>query len=453
MKRTAVINVVGLSPALLEWAPRLKKFAADAHKTNLSPSFPSVTCTVQSSFLTGETPSVHGVVANGWYYRDLSEIWFWRQSGALVGGETIWEAAKKRTPDFTCAKIFWWFNMYSGVDYSITPRPLYPADGRKIPDIHTRPASFREELNSRIGEFPLFHFWGPMADIKSSEWIAESAKITEEKWKPTLSLVYLPHLDYNLQRLGPRDPLIKKDVEQVDRLAGGLLDYYHQRQIRVIVLSEYGIQPVTGAIAINRILRKAGFLSVRNELGRELLDAGASEAFAVADHQVAHVYVKNTGKIPEIKRSLADHPGIEKILDAETKKDFHLDHPRSGDLVLLAKSDKWFSYYYWMDDKLAPDFARTVDIHRKPGYDPVELFVDPAIRFPRLKAAGILLKKKLGFRYLMDLIPLDSNLVKGSHGVPTNDPDDGPLIMAENNLPDPCRAGDIKKFILDTIFE
>lgn len=456
MHQTVVINVVGLSEALLgEHTPHLLAFARDGARHPLRTVTPAVTCTVQSTFHTGSMPASHGIVANGWYFRDLAQIWFWRQSNQLVAGEKIWEAARRRDPGATCANMFWWYNMYSSVDHSVTPRPMYPADGRKIPGIYSKPAGLADKLKAEIGEFPFFHFWGPKADIRSSEWIAEASRRVFDWQSPALTLIYLPHLDYNLQRFGPEDPRLIVDLRQIDEVCGKLIAHFQERGARVIVLSEYGITSVNGAIHINRILREAGFVRVRKELGLEMLDAGASAAFAVSDHQVAHVYVSDADQVPAVKRVLESVSGIEVVLDEHTKGSYGLNHPRSGELVAIAERDKWFTYYYWLDDNLAPDFARTVDIHRKPGYDPCELFLDPEIRFPALKIGRILLQKSLGFRYLMDVIPLDSALVKGSHGRVSKKEADGPVFLSsEKELvqEEVVRAEKVKELILDHLF-
>ena len=335
--------------------------------------------------LTGSLPREHGIVANGWYFRDTAEVRFWLQSNHLVRGEKVWEAGRRMDPGFTCAKLFWWYNIYSSADWSVTPRPLYPADGRKIPDIYTEPPELRPGLTERLGPFPLFNFWGPTADIRSSRWIAECARHVYDTQRPTLTLVYLPHLDYNLQRLGPDDPRIHEDLGEIDAVCGELIEHVQRDGTRVVVLSEYGITRVRGPVHINRVLRRAGLLRVKPELGREMLDAGASDAFAVADHQVAHVYVRRPERVAEVRALLEGVEGVDAVLGEEGKRAQDLDHPRSGELVAISTADRWFSYYYWLDDERAPDFARTVDIHRKPGYDPVELFLDPALRAPKLK--------------------------------------------------------------------
>lgn len=447
MKRTAIINVVGLTPSLLtrDSMPRLHAWATDPTRaiTSIKPGFPAVTCTAQSNYVTGKTPSAHGIVANGWYNRDLAEVQFWKQSNHLVAAPKIWDHLRQKNPNerFTCAKLFWWYNMYSTADYSITPRPMYPADGRKVFDIYTHPFAIRTDIKKDLGEFPFPAFWGPAAGVDKqfkadavSRWIAESAKWIENKYQPTLSLIYLPHLDYNLQRLGPQHPQIKNDLGRIDTITADLIAFLEQRGIQCIILSEYGITSVDTPIHLNRLFRQKGWLAIKEELGLELMDAGASKVFAVADHQIAHIYINDPGIAPQLISMLQDTPGIERVLDAQGKVEFGINHKRAGDLVAIAKPNAWFTYYYWQDDAKAPDFARTVDIHRKPGYDPVELFIDPSIKLPMLKVATKLLKKKLGFRMLMDLIPLDATLVKGSHGYPTQDPSEQPILIAPTKL-------------------
>lgn len=305
---------------------------------------------------------------------------------------------------------------------------MYPADGRKIPDIYTQPAELRSQLQAELGEFPLFNFWGPNTSISSTQWIAEASKWVEQRYSPTLTLIYLPHLDYCLQRLGD-EKQVAADLQEIDTVCKELIDYYEARGAQVIILSEYGIAQVSKPVHLNRMLRENGLIAVREELGRELLDPGASTAFAVADHQIAHVYVNDPAYIPKVYSLLEATSGVAQVLDAVGKQAYHLDHPRSGELIAIADPDAWFTYYYWLEDSRAPDFARTVDIHRKPGYDPVELFLDPQIKLPKLKVGLKLLKKQLGFRYLMDVIPLDADLVRGSHGCVTNSPAEGPLFI------------------------
>ncbi|HEX6162195.1 MAG TPA: nucleotide pyrophosphatase/phosphodiesterase family protein, partial [Vicinamibacterales bacterium] len=324
----------------------------------------------------------------------------------------------------------WWFNMYSSAEWSVTPRPIYRADGLKVVDIYSHPADIRDRVVAKHGAFPFFNFWGPQAGIQSSEWIADASISVDTWYSPTLLLIYLPHLDYNLQRLGPDDPKIREDVRAIDAVCGKLIAHCRERGRRIIAVSEYGLVPVSAPVHINRVLREAGLLAIRDELGTDTLDAGASEAFAVADHQVAHVYVRNPARIGEVASLLRSTSGIDLVLDRNEQRGLGLDHDRSGELVAISARDRWFTYYFWLDDRQAPDYARTVDIHRKPGYDPAELFVDPKLAAPKLTVAATLAKKALGFRYLMNVIPLDASMVKGSHGRITESVDDGPLLIS-----------------------
>lgn len=442
MQKTVVLNVVGLSGRLLgEHTPRLHEFARRGAQARIGSLLPAVTCSVQATYLTGQMPRDHGIVGNGWYFRDECEIKFWRQSNHLIGQPKIWDMARKIDPSFTVANLFWWYNMYSSADWSVTPRPMYPADGRKLPDIYTQPAELRPALQAKLGQFPLFKFWGPNTTIESTQWIADAARYVEEQHSPTLTLIYLPHLDYVLQRAGPDDPGVAHDLHDIDALCGDLIEFYEARGAQVIVLSEYGITPVARPVHLNRLFRELGLIAVRDELGRELLDAGMSRAFAVADHQVAHVYVNDRSKLREIAALLRAARGVAEVLDEDGKRRYGLDHERAGDLVAIAEPDAWFTYYYWLDDERAPDYARTVDIHRKPGYDPAELFIDPALAAPNIRAAYKLARKQLGFRYLMDLTPLDASLVRGSHGRCADDPRDGPVLIV--GRPDLLHENDV----------
>jgi len=442
MHKTVVINVVGLSAKLVgENTPRISEIVRAGEMSNVGPVIPAVTCSVQSTYLTGTWPSQHGIVGNGWYFRTECEIKFWKQSNKLVHGPKIWDRAKEKDAKFTCANLFWWYNMYSSADWSVTPRPMYPADGRKIPDVYSSPASLRDELQKELGQFPLFEFWGPMTSIRSTQWIAEAAIRIDRESDPTLTLIYLPHLDYGLQKWGPNDPRIAGELRDLDRVTGQLIDHYRSRGARILILSEYGIGPVSRQIHLNRALREKRLLAVREEMGRDMLDPGASVAFAVADHQVAHVYVNDRSRVGEVRDLIAGVKGVARVLDEQGKREFHLDHERSGELVALAERDAWFTYYYWLDDARMPDFARTVDIHRKPGYDPAELFTDPLIAMPKVKLGWTLLKRKVGMRSLMEVVPAEGAMVKGSHGVEPASANEGAVIISsEKRLIGPSRV-------------
>lgn len=412
MKKTVVIDVVGLSANLIgQHTPFLEKYIKGKNLGKIAPMLPAVTTAVQSTYLTGKWPSEHGIVGNGWYDHTDAEIKFWKQSNKLVQTDKIWDKAKKADPSFTCANMFWWYNMYSNADYSATPRPNYLADGRKMPDFYSHPAELRDTLKENLGEFPLFQFWGPGANIKSTRWIADATMATDELYNPTLTLVYLPHLDYCLQKFGNDFSKISEELGEIDEVVKDLVSFYEKKNTNIIILSEYGIAPVSKPIHLNRIFREKGLLQIRVERGLELLDAGASKAFVVADHQIAHIYINDPSVTGQVKNILENTPGIALMLDEEGKKKHHIDHERAGDFLVSAAPEHWFTYYFWLDDAKAPDYARCVDIHKKPGYDPVEMFMSSKSR-----AAYKLLRKKAGFRYVMDVIPLDATLIKGSHG-------------------------------------
>lgn len=450
--RVAVINVVGLSKSLL--GPDMPGLTAFAEKHGIQshpPAFPAVTCTAQSSIVTGMSAAGHGVVANGWYDRENAEVRFWKQSNAIVRGGKLWDTLRSEIPGFTCAKLFWWYNMHASVDFSVTPRPLYPADGRKVFDVHTQPMEMRDALKADLGPFPFPAFWGPAAGIASSEWIAASAKWVEKKHAPTLSLVYLPHLDYPLQKDGPGAANIPAECRAIDRVASDLIRHYESKGVRVLVLSEYGISPVSRPVHLNRLFREKGWIQVKDELGLETLDCGASRAFAIADHQVAHVYVNDPALREEVRGLLVATPGVGEVRDAVGSWGMGVAADRGGDFIAIAEPDAWFTYYYWNDDAVAPDYARTIDIHRKPGYDPCELFIDPEIPFPKLRIAKFLLKKKLGLRGLLDVIPLDASLVKGSHGRDRVPEGEQPVLLGGGR--EISRAEDIHGVILDAVRE
>ncbi|MDP2414731.1 alkaline phosphatase family protein [Daejeonella sp.] len=442
MNKTVVIDVVGLSTSVMgEYMPFLREYTERKNLIRIEPVLPALTTSAQSTYLTGKWPSETGIVGNGWYDRIDCEIKFWKQSNKLVNGEKIWERAKKVDPAFTCSKMFWWYNMYSTADYAVTPRPNYLADGRKMPDCYSHPAGLRDILQKKLGAFPLFQFWGPGANIESSKWIAEASMITDELYDPTLSLIYLPHLDYCLQKFGPDFLMIGKELSQIDDLLRKLVTFYEQRSAEIIILSEYGIAPVKHPLHLNRLFREHGLLAIREERGLELLDPGASKAFVVADHQIAHVYINDPSCRDQVISILKQVKGVELILDKAQQAEYHIDHERSGDLVLMADEESWFTYYFWLDDEKAPDYARCVDIHKKPGYDPVEMFMSS-----KLRAGYKLLRKKAGFRYVMDVIPLDAGLVRGSHGKTGVPPEYQPVLISDRK-----NQGD--KFIATQVYD
>jgi predicted AlkP superfamily pyrophosphatase or phosphodiesterase len=445
-----VLDVVGLTPRQLAHMPRLSALADTGTMARLDPAFPAVTCTVQSSILTGLAPREHGIVGNGWYFRDLGEVLFWRQHNGLVQGEKVWDAARRAQPSYRVANLCWWYAMGAATDLMLTPRPVYHADGRKSPDCYTVPPALRRRLTRELGTFPLFSYWGPGAGIASSRWIAAAAERVLRADRPDLTLVYLPHLDYDLQRFGPASPQAAAAARDLDEVLAPLLAAANQAGATVLVLSEYGITPVSRPVAINRVLRREGLLAVYEQAGMEYLDPWTSRAFAVADHQVAHVYVADPAEVDAVGSLLAGVPGVAEVLDEAGKARYELDHERSGELVCVAEPDSWFSYYYWLDDARAPDFARTVEIHRKPGYDPAELFLDPADRWVKARAASALARKAVGLRYTLSVVPLDASVVRGSHGRLPDDAADAPLLLsgAAGAFDDRVAATDVKDILL-----
>ena len=430
--RYAILNLVGLCGRHLgPNMPILTRYAREQNRTErtIRPVLPALTCSAQATYLTGKLPSEHGIVGNGWYDRKLNEHHFWKQSNQLVEGEKLWERIRRKRPGFRCAKLFWWYNMYSSVDFSITPRPLYGSDGNKVFDVHTHPLPMREQIKRDLGEFPFSAFWGPRAGLASSKWIAAASRWIEEKHSPDLSLIYLPHLDYDLQRFGPSHPKVKNALNEVDQIAGDLIRYFEKKGVRVLVLSEYGISNVDHVIYPNRAFRSKGWLSLKKEFGGETIDCGSSRAFALTDHQIAHVYLPHNHPTlrKKVRACLESLNGVAEVLEGEDRAG--LNHQRSGDLVALAKENAWFAYYHWEKDSLAPEFARCIDIHRKYGYDPAELFFDPKLTLPTMRALRKLIAKRMGFRIHMDLIPLDSSVVGGSHGIIPEDPLDWPVIF------------------------
>lgn len=407
MSKVCVINVVGLTPKLAAHAPRIS--AIGKTKPWESP-YPAVTCTSQATMLTGLPPREHGIVGNGWCFRDTGEIRFWQQSNRLMIGEKLYEGVET-------AKMFWWFNQGAPVRWFATPKPYYGCDGSKAFGILDKTDC---NLVAEHGDFPFFSFWGPKAGLASSQWIAKASASVLRNHQPELTLVYLPHLDYDFQRFPDHN---LERVREVDQCAGLVIDAATEIGAQTVVVSEYGLVPVSKPIMINRVLREAGLLEVRDGPFGEVLMPMDSKAFAVTDHQLAHVYVNDPRDVPTVRKLLEAVEGVDQVVDPG---DLQLDHPRSGELIALAQPDAWFAYYYWLDDAFAPDFARTVDIHRKPGYDPCELFMTSPLR-----AAARLLQKKMGMRYRMDVIPLEPSLVRGSHGLRPA-PDEGPVIVGED---------------------
>ena len=431
-----VLDVVGLTPRLLPHMPRLRSIADSGFEAGLRTVFPAVTCSVQASLLTGSQPRDHGIVGNGWCFRDLGEVFLWRQHNALVQGEKVWMRPRAARPGYRVANICWWYAMGAATELTVTPRPVYYADGKKSPDRYTTPPGLHDELTAEAWARSRCSATGgrPLAS-RPPWWIASAAGKVLTSYRPDLTLVYLPHLDYDLQRFGPDGPQAVAAAAELDVAIGVLLDTARAAGARVIALSEYGITAVSTPVDINRALRREGLLAVHNQAGMEYLDPWTSRAFAVADHQVAHVYVRDPADLPKVTGVLSELPGVAELLGPEGKARYGIDHERAGELVAVAEPDAWFTYYYWLDEDLAPDFARTVEIHRKPGYDPAELFFNPQDPLVKARTAAALARKQLGLRYTMQVVPLDPAPVRGSHGRLPDEAKDAPVLLR------PGRAG------------
>ncbi|CAN5171259.1 alkaline phosphatase family protein [soil metagenome] len=435
MQPLVVLNTVGLTSGGLAQAPNLRNLASGGWSRNLREVLPAVTCTAQATFLTGQPPSGHGIVGNGWLFRDTMEVRFWQQSNHLLQAEPIYATAAKRAKNFRCAKLFWWFNQGADVAISVTPKPYYGADGNKAFGIDGNPSQTVANLERDLGAFPFPSFWGPRAGLPCTEWIGKAAAKIIADERPDLTLVYLPHLDYQTQRLGPQACDLPRLIGELDRAIEPILVQADKLGAAVWVVNEYTHVPVQKAIEPNRALRRAGLLSVRQGPFGEILDIFGSRAFAVCDHQLAHVYVRHPADINRVCAVLQELDGVDCLVAGEDREQLGLNHARSGEIIALSKPDAWFAYPFWLDDRLAPDFARTVDIHRKPGYDPCELFVDPKLWWPMGRVVRRLLQKKLGFRTLFDIVPLDPTLVRGSHGLRITDPSQQPVLIGSGPAP------------------
>ena len=381
--------------------PNIANIANEGVSLKMKPVFPAVTCTVQASLLSGQYPNQHGIISNGLYDRYNYKVSFWEQSSSLVQADRIWDIVKRQnSSSIKTAVLFGQNTMYCKSDIVITPRPLHMEDGM-IMWCYSKPPGYYEALKQKYGEFNLATYWGPLASYKSSNWIVQAACDTLENERPNLIFTYIPHIDYSAQRFGKNSTEVKEDLKRADNLVGLVIQKTIELGIKddtqFIVFSEYGFNDVRSHIALNRKLRDAGLLMVRTINDKEYIDFEFSKAFAMVDHQIAHVYINN-GSTEYIKRILENIEGIERVLSAEDKKRFNINNKRSGDLIALANRDSWFSYYWWYEDQKAPSFARMVDIHRKPGYDPAELFTDPKTKS----------------------IPLNPNKIKASHGRPSN---------------------------------
>ncbi|MEZ6057090.1 MAG: alkaline phosphatase family protein [Planctomycetaceae bacterium] len=413
-KYAVLLSIPGLRQQDLSQMPRLTALMQPAGSClPLIPSFPAVTCPVQANMTTGVGPEQHGVVANGFFYREKGEFEMWTAWNECIQAPQIWDRLHEHDSSLTSAV---WFPLHckgAGADYICQPAPIHNPDGSESLWCYTKPTEFYGDLRDTLGHFPLMNFWGPIAGIKSTNWIVDSAVVAAQKFQPRFSYIYLPELDYAAQKKGPNSQEAQAALVGLDAAIGRLVDGYRAAgldDILWLVASEYTITEVDQVCYPNRLLREAGLISLIEDEGKELLDVANSQAWALVDHQLAHVFVRDPAVISRVADVLREAPGLERMFVGDERSEIGLNHERSGEIVLMARPNAWFAYYYWLDDALAPGFARTVDIHRKPGYDPVELYIDMPSR----------------------QTPLNAELVRGSHGNVAGSASGGGVLMTSD---------------------
>lgn len=406
------ILVIDLPTLRLDWIesemPQLHALTRGWHRGAIAPVFPGLTCPSQATLTTGAPPSVHGIIANGIFDRQTRQPELWVFPDEAVGAPRIWERFSKaghRTG------VFFFLNIRdTKADVAILPKPIHRDDGSMEMWCWHKPDGLYLRLVKELKHFNLLKFWGPMAGIESSQWIADAAARTIVEEKLDLSYVYLPHTDYAPQKFGPNSDQYRAAHRQLDGLLAKMISSLTEQLggLRVIIVSEYGITEVSRCLEPNRILRRAGLLKIETRDGREYIDYPNSPAFALADHQIAHIYC-GRGDVARVRELFVEEIAVDGVFTDPAA--IGLGHPRSGEVILVAKRDAWFAYPWWDDFALAPPFAKTMDIHNKPGYDPLEMFWD-------VKINGT---------------AQDTSLIKGSHGAFARDPDQQAAILS--NLP------------------
>jgi len=374
--RLLVVGVPGLSYGLAtkqDLVPRLTKLGAGGAVLPVEPSFPAVVSTVQAAVTTGASPSYHGIVSNGYYDRTRLQVGFGEDSDRLVEAQRVWEVARDQDPGFTSAMLFWQNSVGSSNDIILTPKPIRRSLGGRINCCYARPKGLYEVLVDKIGRFCLSWHQGPRASRKSSAWIAQATRIIIEEHSPNLVLTSLPSLAYCLPRQGLNGKVLPAELSAIDGCLAELLDAATKGGYTTMVVGECAMDQVDRAVFPNRVLREHEMLLPYTVAGMDFLDYGQSHAFAMVDHQIAHVYC-GPQAVAEVYTLLSTVPGIERILTLEHQAEHGIDHPRSGELVLIAAKGYWFAYPWWHDAEQRPNFATRVDPRSKPGSDPLELF-------------------------------------------------------------------------------
>lgn len=344
------------------------------HFSPLEPLTPGLTCSAQASFRTARQPAQHGMIANGLYHRSLRRPLFWEQAASQVEGPRIWEDFRRQGGKV--GMMFWQQSLGEEVDLILSPRPIHKHSGGMIQHCYSKPGSLYPEICQDIGKsFNLMHYWGPLASHKSSDWIvaATCSVLRRKDLRPDLLFTYLPHLDYDTQRHGPAHPKAQAALEKTDAYLQELNDCAAAEGYRILVWGDYAMHAVGGpAIFPNRALRKAGLLGVQEVRGMAYADLFGARAFAMVDHEIAHLYVPDPADLAAVQETVAALDGVQKVFRRSEVPE--MDHPNAGELLAFAEPGRWFAYPWWERPGEAPDFATHVDIHNKPGFDACELF-------------------------------------------------------------------------------
>lgn len=334
--------------------------------------FPAVTCTAQASFRTAAPPRIHGMTSNGVFSRTLRRPSLWEQSAALVEGPRIWDAA--RAAGARVGMSFWQQSLGERVDAVLSPAPIHKHGGGMIMRNYTQPAEMGDVLDRRCGTFPLHRYWGPFASPNVGRAVLANFFAMAEAHAVDIAFLYLPTLDYEAQRHGPDSSAAEKAHAAFRAQLEAVADFAARQGCALTVCGDYAIAAVERAPARpNATLRAAGLFAVRPVAGRAYPDFYTSRAFALCDHEVAHVHVRREEDVECVAR-LLERTGDYACVERRAGQDWA--HPSAGEILLLAKKGSWCAYPWWTDRREAPDWATHIDIHNKPGYDPCELLFD-----------------------------------------------------------------------------
>jgi predicted AlkP superfamily pyrophosphatase or phosphodiesterase len=406
-----------------------------------------------ATLVTGSLPGQHGIIGNCLYAREYAKLLNWNRSSHLVAGTPLWEAARARDPKLRTANLFLRHCADSSCEIRVTERPVYWVSGRKQFEFYAEPRALHDELVQRLGPFPFPQFWGPMAGIRSSEWILGAALHVMERSDPELVLCYPPFLDYDGARFGPDSQQVDAALRAMDAALAPLLAAAHAQDRDVLVVSDYGFETVGEPVYLNRVLREAGLLAVEAAPNGERLDPGTSRAFAVCDNQVAHVYVARPDDVPAVRAVIEATAGVGEVLDAAAQARVGIAHPRSGELIATARPGAWFAYPYWLAPESTPDFADCIAIFDKIGTDTCELFLKPGVA-GKLHLARRMAQLALGLKVPFDVIDTNDLNVRGARRIARDDPQRGAAAISSWELgrsgPVPMEA--LKELVLARMF-